>query len=219
MKLFIVLIFAIGLAGCASNKSPSAPKEQSSSFKISRVGPDASLREMFKLNLADCSMTFEVTSKRDKSSFQILVADSCENPRPSRAQEYSALLSAVFKAYPKKNFDTLSSHSFYKLHLWEEKIAMACIKSAKWAEFQANRNKVGTANAVFTEIFNDAEIGEEIRAAFLKEDMNIQLSRVEKVMESKAKSLPFAAQYPDLKDSNRRIAFTAGLYVFRMPEL
>jgi len=218
MKFLISLILAVSFAGCASKKMAPAIKEQSSQLKVSRVGPDASLREYFKLSFPACTIVFEVTSKRDKSSFQILINDQCENPRPSRAQEYTAILSAVFKVYPKENFDSLSSHSFYRLHLWEEKIALACIKSEKWTEFQANRNKVGVANTVFTEIFNDAGIGEEIRAAFLKEDMNIQLARVEKVMEAKAKSLPFAANYPELKDSNRRVAFAAGLYVFRMPQ-
>lgn len=216
--LTLLLSFMITAAGCASKKT--SPKEPAlAQLKVTRIGPDANLRESFRLNLSDCQIQFDVTSKRDKSSFHILVMDSCGADRASRAQEYAVLLNAIFKTYPKKNLDTLSSNSFYKIHLWDEKIAMACMKSDKWADFQANRNKIGAANAVFVEVFNEAEIGAEIRHAFQREGLNIELARVEKVMESKAKDLPFASKYPELKDSTRRICFSAGLYFFRPPQL
>lgn len=215
MKLFLAGLFILcaGLSCVSKSNRNTTPTP-----KVLRIGPDASLMEVFRVLYPTCKISFEVNSNRDKSSYRINLIDQCEANHPTRDLDYATILNAIFKIYPKATLEYLFSNSFYRLQLWDEKMALACLKSEKWIQFQANRNKIGTPNSVFVEIFNAADLGQQVRQAFLKEGLNIELSRVEKVMESKAAKLPFAAQHPELKNSMRRVAFSAGMYVFRYPQ-
>lgn len=210
---FLALVFL--LLGCATAETPT-PTPMQSPVDPSVVHNKTSQEESLSLKNESCEIRFLVESQPASQKKSIRIDDDCDASHKDRYAQYLKILESVLALYPKDQLTKVYSHSFYHLQIWDEDIALAMANSAKWQSFEKKRKRGETPNKVFVEIFNDSHLGTELISTFDKVGLKIQLERVEKVMESKAKDMPFAQKYDKLMALEKRVPFSAGVFLFQV---
>ena len=210
---FLALVFL--LLGCVTAETP-APTNVQSPVDPSVRHNKTPQEESLSIKNESCEIRFLIESASTPPKKSLRIDDDCDASHKERYAQYLKILESILALYPKDQFVRVSSHSFYHLQIWDEEIALAMANSPTWQSFEKKRQRGETPNKVFVEIFNDSHLGTELINTFDKVGLKIRLERVEKVMESKAKDMPFAQKYDKLMALEKRIPFSAGVFFFQV---
>ncbi|MBY0314947.1 MAG: hypothetical protein K2Q26_05475 [Bdellovibrionales bacterium] len=125
---------------------------------------------------------------------------------------YGLILQAVRRDFPLEKLKTMTflNHSSIGSVDWGPTLAGAAVKSESWTSY----SKGEKASRAFTGLFNENQLGAEVRLLIKDWPLEIQLDKVEKIYQERGKKMPFAAQKGELFASRLLLPYTASVFIF-----
>lgn len=125
---------------------------------------------------------------------------------------YGLILQAARRDFPLDKLKTMTflNHSSIGSVDWGPTLAGAAVKSETWTSY----SKGEKASRAFTGLFNENQLGAEVRQLVKDWPLEVQLDKVEKIHQERGKKMPFASQKGELFASRLLLPYTASVFVF-----